>query len=110
MPHTGETFSELPTLERWEYDILGDPIRDEAITVSTTVVGLNPPDLAKGALVETQVQPIRWRVSGNDPSAAVGHRQAANERLQLGGIRTLRAFRAIREGAADATLFVSYFD
>lgn len=110
MPHEGETHSEVDALHRLEYDVLGDPIDSQALTVSTTVLALTVPGFAKGALVECQAEPVRWRVDGDSPTATVGHRLIAGERIQLGGIATIRGFRVLREGATDASLFVTYFD
>lgn len=88
----------------------------ETITVSTTSVGLTaskvyPSDgiAAKEAVVSVENASIRYRADGTDPTAAVGHPVASGQEIVLTGTANLAAFKAIRSGAADATLTVSYY-
>lgn len=85
------------------------PLADEQVTVSTTVVGLNPPPNANVALIQALTNPIRFKANGDSPAAAEGLRMAPNDVIRLEGFKTLHGFRAIREGAADATVEAHYF-
>lgn len=86
---------------------------EESITVGATVVSLNPFPVtpgpkAKAAEIQVQDQPIRERRDGGTPSATVGVRRTAGEIFHLTSANDIRHYRAIREGAADATLRVRY--
>jgi hypothetical protein len=54
-------------------------------------------------------QPINFTLDGTTPTASVGFLAAATDQIHLNGIQEIRAFRAIRNGASDATLEVTYF-
>jgi hypothetical protein len=90
-----------------DYDLA--PVGDEPVTVSTDAVDLDPPDLADLAQVQVQDQPVRMRVAGAAPTASSGISWAAGEMFELAGLDTIRGALFIREGAADATLFVTYY-
>jgi hypothetical protein len=83
------------------------PKSDQQLTVSTTSVGLTVPAGTTLAVAQVQAQPIRYRDPGT-PTATVGHRADANTTLVLCG-GSVGAFRAIREGATDATLQVTFY-
>ena len=102
----------VPDHTRWVINNLGDVIGDEVLAVSNAAVGLAAiPDQAIGCVIQVQDQAIRWSVlSSRAPTAAIGKRADANNEITLGGIPAMKAFRAIREGASDAALYVMYLD
>lgn len=81
----------------------------QQITVSTTAVGLTVPAGASRAIVVVEAQPIRYRDDGTDPTSSVGMLCQANLRFELESQASMLAFKAIRQGASDATLSVSYY-
>lgn len=90
----------------------------EEVTVSTAAIGLtaltlNPggtyPDKIKGALIVVSAQPINFRIDGTDPTSAIGIPLVAGDILKIFGAQTLKQFKAIRSGASDAVLRVTYF-
>lgn len=80
----------------------------ESLTVGATTVSLTSALLTgkRFALITVEAAPIRYRLDGGSPST--GHEAAAGARLELLGPSQLHGFRAVRQGAADATLRVSY--
>lgn len=92
----------------------------EAVSVSTAAVGLTVaayrPESgryagreARGAQISIEGGDIRFRVDGGDPTASEGHPALEDTELVLADTQTIRQFRAIRSGSADATLRVTYF-
>jgi hypothetical protein len=90
----------------------------EEITVSTSAVGLtatkvNPggsdPEKARAAVIVVKSQPINFRVDGGDPTAGSGIGAVAGDQISVVGLSNLSQFKAIRSGASDATLCVTYF-
>lgn len=87
----------------------------EAVTVSTSAVGLTAAKYnsktspgKKYALIVVESNPIRWRMDGSNPSSTEGIPQVASDVVILVGASAIAKFRAIRSGAADATLRVTY--
>ncbi len=87
----------------------------EAITVSTVSIGFTLATIspatgvsAKSAYCSVETNPIRIKLFGT-PSSTAGHPFAAATSFSVIGINNLIAFRAIRSGAADATLQCTYF-
>ena len=85
------------------------PAGYQQITVSTTAVGLTVPAGASRAVVVVEGQPLRYRDDKTDPTASVGMLVAAGTRFELDSRQSMLAFKAIRQGASDATLCVSYY-
>ena len=89
----------------------------EAITVSTTALPFTAGTYADGrgdvkfAQVTLESNNIRVSVEGLVPSATVGElwETSTNVKFVVCGQTSVRRFRAIRQGAADATLTVTYF-
>lgn len=85
----------------------------EALTVGTTAVPLGNTFGtlhfgAMAALITVEAQPIRWWSNGSVPTSSVGHLAAAGSVINLGSRHEVANFRAIRQGASDATLHISY--
>lgn len=92
-------------------------------TVSTTAVALteatyaataelaNTRVAAKEALVTVEDAPIRFTLDGTTPVDAtnVGHVVSTGGSFTLYGLANIRNFRAVRSGAADAVINVTYF-
>lgn len=87
------------------------PFAFEQITVSTVAVSFTAATLAEGsyAVVSVETNPLRYRSDGGTPTAAVGHLAAAGTVLEVCGKTAVRNFKMIRQGAADATVFATYF-
>jgi hypothetical protein len=84
----------------------------QPLTVSTTAVGLTVPAAvaeANFAFVRCETTNVRWRDDGTAPTAAVGGGtlMEVGEALEYDG--NLRAIKFIRDGAADATLDITYY-
>lgn len=89
-------------------------IHEEGITVSSTAVGLDTtpgsgtkprPNYAE---IHVRDQPVRVRMDGVAPDSATGDLWLTDTRYILTGFSQILRFRAIRQGAADATLWVRY--
>jgi hypothetical protein len=87
------------------------PFAFEQITVSTVSIGFTTATLSTGnyAIVTTETNPIRYRSDGVAPTAAVGHLAAAGSTIEVCGKAAASQFRMIRQGAADATAFATYY-
>lgn len=82
-----------------------------ALTVGAAAVALaSPPARAVAAKITVHAQPIRYTRDTTTPTAALGHYATNTNRLLLIGQEEIRGFKAIREGATDATLTVSYYE
>lgn len=110
MPHLSELgITEEQIANARILDVPGDPQGSEELTVSNSVAKLaDIPNTAMRAIVEVQVASIRWRYDGNEPDGSTGHIAASGDVLTLTGPRSIRAFRAFRNTASDATLFITY--
>lgn len=81
------------------------------LTVSTTAVTLTLPTNKKpgGAVISVIGQPIRFTRDGSTtPTATKGLRAAAGTQIYLHTPEQVAGFKAIREGASDATLAIEY--
>lgn len=95
----------------------------ETLTVSTTAlpftVAVYAPSLATGqslgdppcvlATGTVETNPTRYRVDGLAPTASVGHLVSAGQTFTVEGVPAVRSFRIIRQGAADATVTITYW-
>lgn len=94
----------------------------ETITVSSSVVGLTASKIqpaggraALGAAITVEGATIRYRLDGGNPVVgSAGHlgydtSVAPAQVIWVYGTENLRRFRAVREGASDATLRVTYY-
>lgn len=81
----------------------------QQITLGATVASLTlpaAPDAPTYALIEPEVQGVRWRDDGTAPTADVGQPLSAGESLQYNGVLSaIRFFRMV----AGAKLNVTYF-
>lgn len=80
----------------------------EQITVSTTAVGLTPTGADRFAVVIVEDNPVRYRDDGTAPTSTVGALVKADQVIIVCGSAMSR-FKAIRQGAADAKLSVTYY-
>lgn len=79
------------------------------IIVSTTVVNLGTPRLSNNrATITVEINSIRYTVDGTPPTASFGHLANANDIIELESAHEVREFQAVRQGAVDATIMVSY--
>lgn len=84
----------------------------EAITVSTTAIGLTTAKLQSAVAAEVTVEngPIRFRTDGTDPTASVGHLLSDGDALYLDNPSELVGLKMIRDAAVDGDISVSYFN
>ena len=85
------------------YDINGF----ETLPVGAAAVGFTIVAGRNYAFITVEANPVRFRVDGVDPTAAVGHLLAVGDVLVLEGGTAILQFRAIATGAA-AVLSISY--
>ena len=64
---------------------------------------------ASYALVQVLAQALNFTLDGTTPTAAIGYLAAANDLIHLNSAQEIRAFKAIRNGASDSTVEVTYF-
>lgn len=61
-------------------------------------------------LITVHAQPLRYTFDGTDPVAATtGHYAAVGAEIFIGGYQNIKNFKAIRDGATDASIGVTYF-
>ena len=84
----------------------------EAITVSTTAVGLTAANLKLGIAAKITIvdADLRYRTDGTDASATVGHLLVDGGTLLLDNPSDLLALSMIRDAATDVVVSVSYFN
>jgi len=86
----------------------------ETLTVSTVVKTLNEEIYMSGlersnsAVIDVQTAGIKYRTDGGSPSATVGMTAGAGDVITLESYNEVKLFKAIRSGAADATLNVDF--
>ena len=86
----------------------------QTLTVSTTVVGFNSEifkaglEKAQRATITVETAGIRYRVDGGEPSSIVGLLVNNGDIITLDNFNEINLFKAIRSGAADATLNVDF--
>jgi len=83
----------------------------EAITIGATAVGFSSAKitLAKSAFLTLETAQIRFRIDGQaDPTSTDGHIMDPGDSLILRSPNDIRNFRAIRTGATDGVLRVTY--
>lgn len=92
----------------------------ESLTVSTAALGVTASKLlinqeggfrkrAVKAFITVESQPVRFRIDGTDPTAAVGHPLAAGDSISIEGEQNVSRLRLIRSGASDATVQVTLY-
>lgn len=96
------------------YDIKNKPAGYEQITVSDSVVSLDPPADATKAILGVENESLRYRDDGEDPTSSEGFllKTQGNNRaphITLQSKESLDNFKAIREGSSDSTLNVLYY-
>lgn len=93
----------------------------EAITVSSTAVGLTATKVTPSAAANTpahgkafevfisvETNAIRYRIDGTDPTASEGHPVAAGASVTITGYDNIRRLKMIRQ-SADAAVKVTFF-
>lgn len=83
-----------------------NPKGDELISDLSTVKELTVPEGAEVALIQAQVQNVRFRDSGDDPTSSVGIQIPAGQSFYYTGL--LSAVKLIAE-TAGAEAFISYY-
>lgn len=105
-----------------DFPVFGQAIGFDQLTVSTTAVGFTASDYrnknsagidARAALVTVEgtagTNDIRWTCDGTPPTDTLGHILQAKEALIIRGFGNIKNFRAIRDGASDAVLNITFF-
>ncbi len=93
----------------------GGPFGYESVTISSTVTGLTASAYTPaegflcGALVTVEGAQVRFRVDGGNPSTTEGHLLNVGDTLTLVNAMEVKNFKAIRAGASDATLRITYY-
>ncbi len=64
---------------------------------------------AFAALLSLETADIRFRLDGGQPSGTDGHYLTSGDTLLVTGTQALKQFRAIRVGATNGTLRVTYY-
>jgi hypothetical protein len=85
---------------------------DETITVSNTAVGLTASKITtytSYAICTLETAQIRFRVSGYNPTSAIGHILDTGNVVELTTVGDMIKFRAIRTGTSDGVLTCSYY-
>lgn len=83
-----------------------DPLKYQQITTLSSAVGLEPPPLARIAIIQASTQAVRWRDDGTDPTGTIGMPLGAGNDFVYNG--NLAAIKFI-ESAASAELNISYY-
>lgn len=78
----------------------------QQLTSLSAVAALTVPAGATSALIIAEIQSVRWRDDGSDPTATVGMLVPTNTLMEFGG--NLAAVKFI-ETAASAKLNVTYY-
>ncbi len=88
----------------------------EQLTVSSTALGFTsakylPTNGTRPAnkviLTVDPTNPIRWTMDGTTPTTTVGH-YLVGATLEIDGYGNIKAFRAIKQGATDAVVSVTF--
>ena len=104
----------LDSLGRVQVSVTGgfvvthDTIGYQSRTVSSTAVSLSPTSGAIRAVISVEDADVRFRSDGDAPTTSEGHILFINDIVILESAADLASFQAIRDGAVDATLKVSY--
>lgn len=95
------------------------PFNFETLTVDDTAggIGFNLSSYALGGIqaawaeltIDHETGPVRFRIDGGAPTAAIGHYVAPGQSIVLRNIDEIRAFRAIRTGLTSAICPVTYW-
>jgi len=89
-----------------------DAYDKETITVGSTAVGFTSSKITNCKVafctLDTGGGAIRYWIDGSTPTATSGHYVAAGDSFTIIGTNNIRNFKAIRVGADDGTLQVTY--
>jgi hypothetical protein len=90
------------------------PFAYESVTVSSSAVGLTAATYRQAgyavqAFLTLEGAEIRWRIDGSNPTTTEGHLLEPGQNLTLDSPDAVKNFRAIRTGATNGTLKVTYF-
>lgn len=80
----------------------------EQLTISTLVISLTVPRLARMAVITVETEPIRYRDDGTAVTASVGTLIKADGSIVVCG-KAMDTIGFIRDGGSDATLNVNYY-
>ena len=80
----------------------------EQLTISTSVISLTVPKLAKMAVITVEDEPIRYRDDGTAVTASVGTLIKADGSVVVCG-KAMDTIGFIRDGGTDATINVNYY-
>ena len=95
--------------------IVGDPIGFETLSpttatgITSTLEETSNGVQAQTALVTVETQPVRFRMDGTAPTAAVGHVIAAGGSYVLEGHLAIKNFQCIDTAAGASTVRVTTF-
>jgi hypothetical protein len=80
----------------------------QALTVSSTAVGLATPNAAEMAITSQELADVRWRDDGTDPTAGAGVYNPSGSGLIICQ-RSLATIRFIRAASTDALISVVFY-
>jgi len=124
-PSVGSTFNELDTGYVYKYNgsvwvpaniiavVEFVPYAYESLTVADTAIILTAAvyaqtDYAIKAFITLEDAQIRWRIDDVNPTASEGHLFEAGQNLMLESSDAVKQFRAIRTGASNGIIKVTY--
>jgi len=92
------------------------PFAQEEITVSTVAVGLTTATYAmtgwgnaQKAVIQVLTAGIRCRTDGTAPTSSTGFAESVGSSFELENEAEIVNFKAIRSGAGDAKIVVTYY-
>lgn len=97
-------------------ELLGEDVRAtpggfERITVSTVPIGWAVENRrANLALFQVQDNPVRMTTFGDRPTTTLGFSLTPGTFFRVMGSKLIRSIRFLREGAADALVYVEYYE
>ena len=87
----------------------GKPNGYEKLTVDATARAFTVPQSTTHLLLVVATAKVWWRDDGTDPVSGTGIPLTPGQSLELDDVRSIKNFRAIRDGAASATLHISNY-
>lgn len=90
----------------YDYEVLD--VGGVAIGLTASKLGPSDAAPARGAFITAEVTSVRFRFDGQDPTAVEGHLLTNTDCMSLFGINNLYAFRAVKTGAVNAKLRITY--
>jgi len=107
MPKTNKQNIIAGLFEAFEY---------ESLTIGTSAISLTPTkyrsssdnEKAKRAVITCENAPIRYRYDGGAPTSTEGHTMNPMDAIVLNSSQNIANFKAIRKGATDGKIFITY--